>query len=158
MKNAFFVNPYTPESDKFHFWEMLIKNDFEGFLSGNWNLIENDFHSELFFGFDFRNSSSGRHCRLTYPTLESYKKQWLEDSDKFRSNKFLRSPRERLYSLTKLENIEVYEKSAAVHKVFNGTIELVNKEPINLSWRSIFLLQKINQEWFIVGFNGYMKE
>lgn len=150
-------NPYcTSQASQHAIWEMLIYRDFEGFLSQNWRLVENDYCLDGFYGIDFRKSEDHSQWKLTYPTLELYKQAWLDDSTKFKETRFAVCPREALYLHSKLENWDFRGDKAIVQKVFDGVLPVVDGYPIELKWRSIFLLQNHNDAWKVNGFVGYM--
>jgi hypothetical protein len=150
-----FTNPYT-QTDYFDIWEMLIKRDFEGFLSQNWKLIEDDFSGDSFFGIDYSKSKNPDNWKLTFSTLEQYKQSWLKDSIDFSQISFSSSPRNILYECSKLENWDIQHDKAIVQKVFDGEIPILNGGAIQLKWRSIFMLKKIEDTWKIHGFVGYI--
>ena len=43
-----------------------------------------------------------------------------------------------------------------VNKEFNGRFLIKNNKTIELNWISIFLMKKINDQWKIANFVGYM--
>jgi hypothetical protein len=153
-----YKNPFAPDSDEYEVWEVLMRNDFEGFLNQNWDIVEADYSEEGFYGINMNKSLSPNDWKLSFPTLDSYKEQWIKDSLDFAENTFISNPREIFYQTTRLENFEFFDHQMMVHKVFNGKIELLDAEPIILKWRSLFILRKTPLGWKIASFCGYINE
>lgn len=151
-----FKNPYPYNTAEYQFWEILIKNDFEAFCTRNWKMIEGDFIEEGFFGIDGKKSVNKMDWCLTYNTLESYKNDWMNQSEEFSLKNFDCNPLEVLYNTTKLSRIEIKDDIALVHKEFNGRFDIKNEDPIILDWISLFVLRKIEGNWKIANFTGYL--
>lgn len=151
-----FKNPYPNNTAEFQFWEILIKNDFEAFCTKNWKMIEDDFIEEGFFGIDGKKSANKADWCLTYNSLKTYKKDWMNQSEEFNLKVFECNPLEVLYNTTKLSRIEIKGDIALVHKEFNGRFDIRNEDPIVLDWISLFVLRKIEGNWKIANFTGYL--
>lgn len=155
MKTVF-DNPFPVRTDEYMIWEVLVRNDFEGFLQGSWEKVADDYIEEGFFGMDFGKSISPTDWKLGFPSLNHYKNQWLADSKRFWENDFAVNPRQKLYASCELADIQIKGDSALVHKLFAGDIPTNGGIPIELNWRSLFLLRKKNGKWRIAGFCGYI--
>ena len=153
-----YKNPYKLETDEYYIWEILIKNDFEAFCKTDWKMIQNDFIEDGFFGVDGKSSINKSDWSLTYDSLESYKKDWINQSIEFNKKTFINNPLDVLYTTTKLSKIEIKENIALVHKDFNGEFKVLNEESIKLNWISLFVLRKIEGNWKIANFNGYLSK
>lgn len=151
-----YINPYKLESDEYYIWEILIRNDFEAFCKENWKMIQNDFIEDGFFGVDGKSSINKLDWSLTYDSLETYKNDWINQSNEFNKKTFVNNPLDVLYTTTKLSKIEIKGKLALVHKEFNGEFEILNEESIKLNWISLFILRKIKGNWKIANFTGYL--
>ncbi|MFD0763853.1 hypothetical protein ACFQZI_03265 [Mucilaginibacter lutimaris] len=151
------VNPYEEGTDHYEIWEVLIRGDFDGFIAQSWDMVADGYISEGFFGVDMGKSTDPQSWKLTFPTLESYKVQWMQDSEGFAKNDFASNPREVFYKTTRLENFDFHDDTVLVHKVFDGTLTLTNGQIIPLKWRSLFLLKHVGS-WKIAGFCGYIHE
>jgi hypothetical protein len=151
-----FDNPFPVSTDAFLIWEVLIRNDFEGFLQGSWERVADDYIEEGFFGVDFGKSTSPTDWTLGFPSLQHYMNQWLVDSNRFRENDFAADPRQKLYESCQLAEIQITGNSALVHKLFVGDIPIIGRAPLELNWRSLFLLRKQADKWRIAGFCGYI--
>lgn len=152
-----FSNPFPGDTAKHQIWDVLVRNDFEGFLAGKWEMVDQDYLEQGFFGFDFGKSESPRDWRLGFPSLASYREAWLMDSIEFKALNFTDDPRERLYASCRLEQIEITGDVAMVHKIFDGEIARESSDPLPLRWRSLFLMKKVDEKWLIAGFCGYLK-
>lgn len=151
------LNPFVVATDEYLIWETLVKNDFEGFLANRWDMVADDYLREGFFGIDFGKTADTQQWGLNFPSLESYKKQWLIDAANFQQINFSVDPRLRLYELCRLEQLNIQGKTALVHKVFDGNLPVKEQEAIVMKWRSLFLMRKIAKQWKIAGFCGYIK-
>lgn len=151
-----FKNPYSNNTAEYKFWEILIKNDFEAFCTRNWKMIEADFIKEGFFGIDGKKSVNKLDWCLTYNSLESYKNDWINQSEAFNLKDFDCNPLDVLYNTTKLSRLEIKGDIALVHKEFNGRFDIKNEDPIILDWISLFVLRKIEGNWKIANFTGYL--
>ena len=149
-------NPYPINSEEFLIWEVLIKNDFEGFLNCSWEMVADDYIEDGFFGIDFGKSELPSQWKLEFPSLDMYTKKWLADSNDFQNNNFSADPRSNLYESCSLVNIQITDTSALVHKLFNGNIPIQGGTLLSLNWLSLFLLRKHYGKWRIAGFCGYM--
>ncbi len=148
--------PIAYSNDEKLIWQVLIHRDFVAFCTENWPLIENDFINEGFFGIDGKRSSNKLDWCLTYHSLESYKKDWIAQSKDFNTKTFLKDPLAILFNTTKLSKIEIIGDTALVHKVFNGEFMIKDEIPIVLDWISLFVLRKVDKEWKIASFTGYL--
>lgn len=151
-----FQNPYREGSDEAMLWEVLIKNDFEAFVSGKWELISEDFIEEEFYGIDGNLSHRKVDWNLKYYHLELYKSDWLQQSKDFNAKNFVSDPLRHLYETTRLSIMQIREEKALVHKEFNAKLDVVNDEPIYLNWISLFMLRKVEGKWKIASFLGYL--
>lgn len=151
-----FKPPINFNKDEIKIWNVLINNDFNAFCNSDWSILENDFISEGFFGIQANKSSNKLDWELQYDTLESYKLDWINQSREFNKFEFLEDPLSTLFNTTKLSKIEIKDSTAMVNKEFNGRFLIKNNKTIELNWISIFLMRKINDQWKIASFVGYM--
>ena len=93
---------------------------------------------------------------FSFPTLDSYKLKWINDSNEFALNNFSCNPNQVFYETTRLENFDFHGDTVLVHKVFNGSLSLEEEKFIELKWRSLFLLRLVENRWKIGGFCGYI--
>jgi len=154
-------NIYKPnnlEKDETLIWEMLIYRDFIAFQTSDWSMIKDDFIEDGFFGIDGKMSENKSNWNLAFESLESYKKEWLKQSQLFNENVFLEDPLKELFNTTTLSKIEIKNDLALVHKDFIGIFKIEYSDPIIFDWISLFNLKKINGKWKISSFVGYLKK
>ena len=152
-----YPNPFLPDdNDRFAIWELLVRRDFEAFLRQDWMAVQEDYISEEFHGIDFQKNIQSSSWKLGYPSLASYRTTWLSDSTEFNQTPFFFDPRKILYSCCRLENWDLQGAIGIVHKVFDGVFLVHEKNPIEMRWRSIFILRWSDSRWKIAGFIGYM--
>ncbi len=153
-------NQYVPPShyskEEKLIWHVLIERDFVAFCNEDWDLIKDDFIEDGFFGIDGKRSINKMDWALTYDSLEAYKNDWIEQSKDFNKKTFLIDPLSVLFNTTKLSKIEIIDTTALVHKEFDGVFKVANEEDIVLDWISLFVLRKINGNWKIASFTGYL--
>ena len=79
-------NPF-PATDpvRREMWEMLVSGDFVSFLAADWAPMEPDFWAAGFCGIDARGSADPARWILAYPTVESYRDEWLRQARAIRA-------------------------------------------------------------------------
>ena len=153
MKN----NPFSSEDkDKYSLWEMLVHRDIEAFVNQDWNLVKNDFHADGFIGVNAQKNENPDNWRLSYPNLDAYKEDWLRQAEGFKNEKWAEDISEALYRVTLLNDIEIKDDTAILHKKFIGFIKKENGETLETNWETLYRCRKIEGHWKIVGFTGYM--
>jgi len=155
-----YKDKYQPPSnyskDEQLIWQVLIYRDFIAFCNQDWTIIANDFIEKGFFGIDGKKSTNKNNWCLTYDSLQSYKTDWINQSKEFNKKTFLIDPLEVLFNTTKLTKIEIKGDLALVHKEFNGAFRVKDEDSIVLDWISLFVLRKVNGNWKITSFTGYL--
>jgi hypothetical protein len=138
-------------------WEMLVERDFVAFLAADWSMMANDFWAEGFCGIDAGKSSDPMDWKISFPTVESYRDEWLRQAAEFQHVKLAEIDKlDFLFACVRLERIEIIGDRALAHKKFNGAAKTVTGENIELRFQSLFQLIRINGRWKIAGFVGYM--
>ena len=150
-------NPFeSGDADRKALWEMLVWRDIDAFLKKDFSLVEEDFSAEMFMGIDARRSFNPDRWLLGFDDLEKYKKEWLKQADDFAGEPFEEDPRVGLFGATTLRDMEVAGGSAVLHKKFDGRISRKNKPPLILNWQTVYKCKKVESQWKIVGFVGYL--
>ena len=95
---SFYKNPFpTADADRFEIWQMLVERDIIAFCRESWEMVSDDFVEENFMGID----GGGRHIpdswRLSFPSLEEYKKEWLLQARDFAKNEWAEDPEKAIY-------------------------------------------------------------
>ena len=102
-------NPF-PEADpeRRQLWEMLVQRDFESFLAVDWSPMAADFWDAGFCGIDARGSADPARWTIAFPTVESYRDEWLRQARQFRRHEFPGLDKlEFLYAASRLDRIEI---------------------------------------------------
>lgn len=152
-----FVNPFNPQDpDRHQIWEMLVKRDIEAFIDNDWDRVANDFIGEGFMGIDARSSGNPDSWMVSFPDLASYRKFWLGQAATFSRTDFEDDPKEKLLEATTLRDIDISGNSALVHKKFDGAIKKKNGQTDVLNWQTLYRCRKIDGQWKIAGFTGFL--
>lgn len=150
-------NPYPIEEKDHHdLWEGLIKRDIDAFLQGDWDMTKVDFQEEGFFGIDGEKLDNPDHWKLNFPSLEAYKKSWLEQAKETKINADPNTLREDLYKSSRLKFIDIQQDHAVVHKEIKGPVSLKDGTMEQLDWQTLYICRKINDRWKITSFVGYL--
>jgi enamine deaminase RidA (YjgF/YER057c/UK114 family) len=154
---SLFINPFNHnDPDRHYIWDMLVKRDIEAFLENDWEAVANDFIEEGFMGIDARSLDNPDSWRLSFPNLQTYKQLWLEQSASFAKTNWEDDARVKLYEATTLRDIDICEDSALVHKKFDGAIRKKNGQVERLNWQTLYRCKKVNGQWKISGFTGFL--
>jgi reactive intermediate/imine deaminase len=150
------MNPFpSGDADRHQIWEMLIQRDIAAFLAGDWSIVEQDFAADQFVGHS--GPANPDHWRIAYPTLESYRDEWLSQAKAFSTVKLRGiSTVDFLYRASVLRDIEITQDCAVAHKKFDGRAVTESGEPIVLNWQSVYWLRRFPPGWKITGFLGYL--
>lgn len=152
-------NPYgaVDQPDCFALWEALVARDSEAFAAKDWSLCADDFAADRFEGITANGSLDPLDWSLQYPTVESYRDDWLAMAEAFLKHQFTElSHRELLYKMQHFAKVEVASDRAVVWKRFSAVEPLANGDRYRIRAQSIYRLHRINQRWLIVGFVGYL--
>ena len=150
-----YKNPFPKDTDRSQIWEMLVERDIRAFIQVDWRAIENDFLEEEFIGVDAEKKENPDFWNLKYPTLESYKKEWIRQAIHFRNSEYKEDPEQALYDATQMRDMDISGSVALVHKKFDGSIKTSSGSE-TLNWQTLYRCRKVKGVWKIVGFTGYM--
>jgi hypothetical protein len=154
-----FMNPYQAlaETDLHALWQILIARDAEAFAAAEWSHCDGDFAHERFEGISANGSFNPIDWTLRYPTVASYRDDWLQMADRFLNIALAEVPhRELLYRMQKFAKVEIAEDRAVVWKQFWADEPLANGDRYQISAQSVYRLHRIAGQWKIVGFVGYL--
>ncbi len=151
-------NPFPPsDPERRALWEMLVNRDFVSFLDADWSRMAPDFLAEGFFGIDAKRSSDPHQWTITFPTVESYRDEWLRQAAEFKKIELAGTSKlDFLFSCSRLERIEINGDRALAHKKFDGAVKTLSGEDLVLRFQSIFQLVRREGRWKIAGFVGYL--
>ena len=157
MSNVIYNNPFpTTDVDRHAIWEMLVKRDIQAFVKQNWSLVEDDFISEGFMGIGAHRSDNPDSWTLAYPTLSDYRDDWLNQAQVFANTDWNCNAEQALHDMTNMRDIEIRGHSALLHKKFDGEILRKDGTKTTLKFQTLYRCLKINGQWKIAGFTGYM--
>ncbi len=150
------MNPFPKgDPDRHAIWEMLVERDIVAFLASDWQMVAEDFAAEQFAGYS--GPSNPDHWRITYPTLDAYRDDWLRQAKAFSAISLQAiDAKEFFHQTTVLRDIEIAGDLAMVHKKFDGRAMTVTGEPLILNWQTIYWLRRFCSGWKITGFLGYL--
>jgi hypothetical protein len=152
-------NPFdaSTDPDRHHIWNRLILADSQAFVASDWSRIENDFDSDCFEGIRCSSSSNPDDWKLFFPTLESYRDNWLRASREFLTKKFLHhTPLDAILARCCLDTIDINGDRALAHKKFTGVVLLADGSNLSGDRQTLYRLQRRNDRWKIVGFLGFL--
>ncbi len=104
------ANPYdaAADADRHDLWEVLIARDSEAFAAADWSVCDDDFAHDRFEGISAHGSFDPVDWTLRYPTVESYRDDWLDMAKRFLVIPFAEtSHRELLYRMQKFAKVEI---------------------------------------------------
>ncbi len=159
VKTVTFVNPYRSDADadRHALWQILIARDSDAFAASDWSICDGDFAHDRFEGISANGSYDPTAWTLRYPTVESYRDDWLQMAKRFLHVPLAATPhRELLYRMQSFAKIEIADGRAVVWKQFWADEPLAHGERYQLSAQSVYRLHRIGGHWKIVGFVGYL--
>ena len=154
-----FANPYDPQVDPDGriLWDVLIGRDSEAFAAADWSVCDGDFSHDRFEGISAHGSLNPMDWTLAYPTVASYRDDWLNMAAKFNALPLLGTThRELLYTMQSFAKVDVVGDRAIVWKHFDADEPLGNGERYRLSGQSVYRLHRVDGAGRIVGFVGYL--
>ncbi|GAB5493078.1 MAG: hypothetical protein Phog2KO_32930 [Phototrophicaceae bacterium] len=153
---SLYNNPFSNDSDEYHLWQMLVERDIEAFLAGDWSLVEDDFLADSFTAIDAQREPNPDNWRLSFTTLADYRESWLEQSADMRSKVQVDTLRAGIINATTMDEIEVKGESALLHKKFQGEVIADDGERITMQWQTLYQCKRVDGQWKIAGFVGYL--
>ncbi len=154
---ASMTNPFAAdEPDRRAIWQMLVERDITAFLAADWQLVAGDFISDGFMGIDGKKMPDPDDWRLSFPTLDTYRVEWLRQAAETQATDFAEDPGAAIFRATRLEQIEISGDCAIAHKKFDGSIARADGGTDRLLWQSLYFCRKQEGRWKISGFAGYL--
>ncbi len=149
-------NPFPKDNDRKAIWEMLVSRDIDAFLNQDFSVVASDFLKENFCGIHAQSSFSPDSWQLRFPSLNTYKEEWLRQAKDFATTRFAEDPRIALFKATNLRDIEIVQDIALLRKKFHGSIRTESGRDILLNWQTAYTCKKVKEQWRILGFIGYL--
>ncbi|SMC46773.1 hypothetical protein [Rhizobium sp. RU36D] len=152
-----FQNPF-PSSDtaRHSIWEMLVPRDIDAFLAADWSMVEDDFIEDGFLGISGNKQPNPDRWSLAFPTLKSYRDEWLRQAHDFAKGSYGEDPRTAIFRTTTLEVIEIEGETALVRKKFDGGIKQADGSVDPMHWQTLYYCRLHQGRWKICGFTGYL--
>lgn len=153
------VNPYdlVADAERHTLWQILVARDSDAFVTADWSLCDGDFAHTRFEGISAHGSLNPMDWTLCYPTVESYRDDWLTMAEHFLQMSLAAvSHRELLYRMQSFAKVEIASDRAVVWKQFHADEPLTNGERYSIRAQSVYRLHRIAGQWKIVGFVGYL--
>lgn len=148
-------NPFPPsDADRHAIWEMLVRRDSDFFLSSDWSLVADDYVEAGFMGIECAKSLDPDDWRPAYPKLNSYRDAAI--AGRWSPADFAEPLRPAWFRCQSLPRIDIAGDIALAHKRIDGSIARITGEPMLLQWRSVFHLRRVDQDWKITSFSGYL--
>lgn len=150
------TNPFPAgDPDRLAIWETLVERDIRAFLAESWSLTADDFEEDGFVGHS--GTANPDDWRVSYPSLDSYRKAWIEQARDFSKLRLKNIDKETfLFDATELTRIDINDDQAIAHKKFNGRAEAVDAPDVVLKWQTLYRLRLRNGRWKMTGFLGYL--
>lgn len=151
-------NPF-PESDpdRREIWDILVLEDSRDFLRGDFNRCRSRFIEPSFFALDAAGSVEADRWKISFPSLDDYARRWIEYSRAIIDEvQDLAAAERALLETSNLTEIEIEGDSALARKKFLGNIPLKNGHMAHLQWQTLYWLKRVDHQWRIVGFLGYL--
>jgi hypothetical protein len=150
-------NPFPEgDADRHSLWEMLVRRDVDAFLAQDWTMVDGDFAKDRFFGMHAHFRESPDSWRLQFPTLDTYREEWLRQAAETAATDYAEPLRQALFRVTNLRDIDVDGDRAVLHKKFDGTVAKADGSADRLKWQTLYFCNRIGGNWKIASFIGYM--
>ena len=154
MRDA--LNPFAGDKDREQIWEMLVRRDIEAFVSQDWSLVADDFDEVRFLGIHAHNDRDPDKWDAGFPTLASYRDEWLRQAAESAAVEYAESLAEGIFRATDLSVIDITGDVAVARKKFDGTIAKKDGTVDRLNWQTLYFCRREGARWKITGFVGYM--
>jgi hypothetical protein len=157
--NAYMTNPFDAarDADRHELWQILVARDSDAFAAGDWSVCDGDFAHAQFEGVSAHGSADPVDWTLRYPTVDSYRDEWLGMAKTFAELPLTTIPhRGLLYKMQSFAKVEIAEGRAIVWKQFRADEPLADGGRYMVSAQSVYRMRSIDGKWKIVGFVGYL--
>ncbi len=146
-------NPFADDADRHAIWSMLVERDIEAFVAADWSKVEDDFIADGFYGLDGGAQLDPDAWSLRFASLDDYAASWIHQA---RAVADVSDLSEGLYAATILDRIDVVDDTAVAHKKFDGWLTDGSGERTRLDWQTIYVCRKVDGQWRIASFVGYL--
>lgn len=144
------------DPDRLAIWQMLVPRDTDAYLAQDWRAVADDFVEEGFFGIDARRDPNADHWRIAFPTLTSYREEWLRQAAETAKSVDVAKARAAFLDAVTLVDIQIDGPFALAHKIFNGRLPNRDGSHETLDWQTLYVCRRHAGRWKIASFVGYM--
>jgi len=149
-------NPFPDDPDRAAIWTMLVERDIAAFVAADWSMVDGDFIREGFLGINGGKSGNPDDWRISFPTLEAYRDDWIRQAKDSQKLDYAEDVLEGIHRATSLTEIEINGDIAVAHKKFDGEIKLSDGGKDVLNWQTLYFCRKVEGVWKLTGFAGYL--
>lgn len=150
------TNPFPNDPDRSAIWTMLVERDIAAFVAADWSMVDGDFIKEGFLGINGKKSGNPDDWRISFPTLEAYRDDWIRQAKESQKLDYAEDVLEGIHRATSLTEIEISGDIAIAHKKFDGEIRLSDGGKDVLNWQTLYFCRKVGGVWKLTGFAGYL--
>lgn len=151
------ANPFPlSDPDRRTLWEMLVARDIAAFAAADWTMVEPDFAHDRFMGVDGKRSPDPDDWTISFPTLAAYRDEWLRQAHDFARVADPVAAAGDIFAATNLSVIEIAGDRAVAHKKFDGKVRLRDGSHDTLNWQTLYFAARIEGDWKLTGFVGYL--
>jgi hypothetical protein len=127
----------------------LYERDIDAFLDQDWSQVEDTFDEAAFCGY---RANDPKAWSVGYPTLQSYRDDWLRQAATFADEP--REPlRRALMALSRITDVQISEDRAVVRKEFDGEAVASGSTHV-FAWVTYYFLRLDSRGWLVTGFVG----
>jgi hypothetical protein len=149
-------NPFPSDRERHEIWQMLVERDTDAYLARDWAAVAGDFIAESFFGIDAQRRANPDEWRMAFPTLATYREEWLRQAAATAGKVDRAAARAALLVAVTLSDIEIAGDHALARKKFNGTLPNVDGSHERLHWQTLYVCRRHLGRWKIASFVGYL--
>ena len=151
------ANPFPDDPDRHAIWDMLMPRDFEAFAAQDWSRVEPDFDRDRFLGVHAHFTSDKDKWDAAFPTLESYRDDWLRQAAESARDAYAEPLPQQLLKAVSMDQIDVNGDVAVAPKKFAGAVRKADGSEDRLDWQTLYFCRRNNGRWRITGFVGYIR-
>jgi hypothetical protein len=149
-------NPFPNDADRSAIWTMLVPRDIKAFVDADWSMVEDDFLAEDFMGINGNRQDNPDGWTISFPTLANYRDEWIRQAQEGQRVAYAEDQEAGIHRATSLTEIEITGDRAVAHKKFDGEIKLADGGVERLNWQTLYLCRKVERQWKLTGFIGYL--
>lgn len=149
-------NPFPNDADRSAIWTMLVPRDIKAFVDADWSMVEDDFLADDFMGINGNRQDNPDGWTISFPTLADYRDEWIRQAREGQSVAYAEDQEAGIHRVTSLNEIEITGERAVAHKKFDGEIKLADGGVERLNWQTLYLCRKVEGQWKLTGFVGYL--